>query len=239
MLLLVGLFETYGAGWVFGIEHQVESVGPAIVFTYMFTNFGSIILASGLWFGLDKNAVWGGFVGLFASYLFGMAITWHLLKRSMAQDPEWTWSSILYELCLKNVMDLRADLEKHVGYMPWIWAFAIKQVIPHILLILIINLARSNNAAGESLFGHFGEFEMWPFQILGILTVVFSGFLILVGVAMPSAFEGADLTTIERAPVKEVEAEAPVEDVEETGEDHYEEEHYEEDDIAVNKLESD
>ena len=50
--------------------------------------------------------------------------------------------------------------------MPWIWAFAIKQkMIPHILLIVYINLARSDNAVGESLFDHYGEYEMWPLLV--------------------------------------------------------------------------
>ena len=55
-------------------------------------------------------------MALFASYFAGMAVTCFFLSGRMAQDPRWTWSSILYELCLKNVMDLRADLETHVGY---------------------------------------------------------------------------------------------------------------------------
>ena len=50
-----------------------------------------------------------------------------------------------------------------------------------------------------------------------------AGFLILVGAAMPSAYEGADLTTLERAPIKmaagEEPEEMPVEEEEEPEKD--------------------
>lgn len=62
VLLLIGFFETFGAGWVYHIEDTIANLGPEVVFTYMFTNFGSVVIACGLWFGLSDNAVWGGFL---------------------------------------------------------------------------------------------------------------------------------------------------------------------------------
>ena len=162
----------------------------------MVTNFGSVVVACGLWFGLGENAVWAGFLGLFLCYFAGIGATLWLMRQKMAREPdmEWTWKDMVYEVSLKNVMQLREELEGVVGFMPRIWAICMKQVIPHILLILFINLASNENADGESLFGHYGGLETWPFQVLGILCVVFVASLILIGMALPDLFEGADLT---------------------------------------------
>mmetsp|Transcript_20306 Transcript_20306/g.46919 ORF Transcript_20306/g.46919 Transcript_20306/m.46919 type:complete len:114 (+) Transcript_20306:1-342(+) len=85
-----------------------------------------------------------------------------------------------------------------------------KNLIPHILLILFINLAQSDNAEGEPLFGHYGGYVTWPFQVLGILCVAFAGCLILVGAAMPAVYEPYDIPyrkalAAAQAPQKEVE----------------------------------
>jgi hypothetical protein len=211
ILILIGFFETLGAGWIYHIEDQITSLGPEIVFVYMFTHFGSLVIASGLWFGLDVDkAVWGGFLGLFVSYSLGLGATFHLLAKKIAQEPEkWNWNTILYELCLKNVMDLRAELSSVVGYMPWVWAFAMKNICPHILLVLFINLAQSKNGEGDSLFGNYGGYVSWPFQILGVLSVVFAGTFILVGIAMPIVFEPYDLPYLKAQEAASVAAVVP------------------------------
>lgn len=216
VILLTGFFETFGAGWVYGIEQQIAKLGPAIVFIYMFTNFGSVVVASGLWFGLDPdNATWGGFLALFLCYFTGIAVTGVLLSKKMAQEPGvWTWRSITYEIGLKNVMDLRQELADVVGYMPWLWAFMMKCCIPHILLILFVNLAQSTNADGKSLFGHYGGYVTWPYQVLGILCVVFVGCLVLVGIARPQVYEQYDIPYWKALEAKEKLASKEVDDIE-------------------------
>lgn len=199
VLLLSGFFETFAAGWIHGIEDQIKSLGPEVVFTYIFSTFGSFVVASGLWFGLKDNAVWGGFLGLFLCYAVGMGATYVLLTKKMKEQPEkWTMNSILYELCLSNVMKLREDLSSVVGTIPWLWAFAMKHLIPQILLILFINLAVSTNDAGDPLFGNYEGYVTWPYQVLGILCVVFALVLVLVGVAMPVLYEPFDKPYQER-----------------------------------------
>jgi hypothetical protein len=191
----MGFFETFGAGWIFGIEKQIASLGATVVFAYMFVNFASITAAAAVWFGADDNAVWGGFLTLFLVYFFGMAVVAFLLLQKMTQHPgKWTWSSIIHEIALSNVLDLRNTLSSSVGYMPWLWAFMIKQVTPHILLLVFINLARSDNADNESLFGHYENYAAWPYQILGMLIVAWAFSIVLVGMAFPKVFECADLT---------------------------------------------
>jgi hypothetical protein len=205
VFLLTGFFETFGAGWVYGLENQVTKFGPALVLTYMITHFGSIIIACGFWFGLNNdNEVWGGFIALFLCAIAGLVATGVLLSQKMATVPgKWTWKSIVYELTLGNVMELRDELSSVVGYLPWVWAFAMKNMIPQILLILFINLATSKNDADESLFGHYEGYIAWPFQILGILIVCFAGLFILVGAAAPQVFEAADIPA--KASTKQIE----------------------------------
>lgn len=207
VLLLIGLFETFAAGWVFGLEEQIALLGPTIVFLYMFTNFGSVILACGLWFGLNNdNAVWGGFVGLIGSYLVGMAIVLYLLKKKRDANPgKWTWKKILYEISFRNVMTLKKELSTVVGYVSTAWAVGMRQLIPHLLLIAFINLAAADNADGKSLFGHYSGYPMWPYQVLGILCVVFVAMLFLIGLASPHVYEGFDVTV--RGPIKPMEVE--------------------------------
>ena len=52
-MLLVGFFETFAAGWIFGLEKQLEEFGARAVYSYFAANFGSVIFACGLWFGLE------------------------------------------------------------------------------------------------------------------------------------------------------------------------------------------
>jgi len=194
VMLFVGFLETFAAGWIYGLEEQVNDFGKGAVFSYFAANFGSVIIASGLWFGLKENALWGGFTALASIYLTGIGATWYFLRQKMQESPgKWTWKSITWGIAFKNMFDLRDRLRAVIGWLPWIWAFFMKQFIPHLILILFINLAAANNAVGESLFGHYGEYVSWPFQVLGILTVVFVLYLFILGLIAPNFYEGLEL----------------------------------------------
>jgi hypothetical protein len=194
VFLLTGFFETLGAGWFYNFDKQIATLGRGAFTAYMISHFGSIIVACIFWFGLNNdNQVWAGFLVLFLCGGAGFATTAYFLAQKMQEEPgRWTWGSIVYEITLGNVMQLRDDLSSVVGYLPWLWAFAMKNVIPQVLLILFINLCQSKNANGESLFGHYEGYVAAPFQILGILVFVFALVFVLVGFAAPSVFEGAD-----------------------------------------------
>ena len=51
VMLLVGGFECFAAGWVYNIEKQVERTNLAIVSTYFMTPFGSVICACAVCLG--------------------------------------------------------------------------------------------------------------------------------------------------------------------------------------------
>jgi solute carrier family 6 GABA transporter-like protein 1 len=193
-LLLVGFFETFSAGWVFGIEEQVRTFGVLPVLTYMAANFLSVITASLIWFLAEEHNVWGGFVALGGIYAIFLALTLYLLSFKVNSSSHWTTYSILYEFTFGNVFYLAREMSTVVGFLPRVWAVLIKQFIPQILLILFINLAAVKNADGKSQFGHYAGYDMWPYQATGLASVGFALFIVLVGFLLPSLFYSFDET---------------------------------------------
>ena len=57
VMLLVGFFETFAAGWIYGLEDQIEKFGSRIVLSYFLTNFASVFFASILWFAIPEPSV--------------------------------------------------------------------------------------------------------------------------------------------------------------------------------------
>ena len=158
MFLLVGFLETFAAGWINGLEGQIKSIGWLPNITFCFANFGSVILACGLWFGLGN--IWAGFVGLVLCYGLFTGLAVFFVHQRIQQDDGRSLKSGLYDLFLKNVMDFKTELESVIGWVPSIWAIGLRFTLPQILLILFVNLALAKNAAGESKFGHYsGEFS--------------------------------------------------------------------------------
>jgi len=184
-------YAAFAAGWIYGITEQVKRLGWAPVLTYMGANFGSVALACGIWFGVPKDdgGVWGGFVALILFYLVGLAVTLFLLKQKMDEEPnKWTRKTIMWEISFKNIYDLTKRIKPVIGWYPFIWCFLVKQFIPHVLLILFVNLARSNNGYGDPIFGHYGGFATTPYQVLGVLSFVFAATLFTVGFIFPKIY---------------------------------------------------
>ena len=162
----------------------------------MATNFISVFVACGLWFGLPQrdHAWWVGFVGGLGCYGIGMAVTHSLLSNHReATDnnkDKWpTMSSIWYELSFGNIVKLRDRIEPGIGgSLPFIWCFLVKQFIPHALIVLFINLARAKTGDGESTFGHYGGYVNQPYQVLGMLTFFFALFLFIIGLIVPQIY---------------------------------------------------
>mmetsp|Transcript_2640 Transcript_2640/g.5567 ORF Transcript_2640/g.5567 Transcript_2640/m.5567 type:complete len:704 (-) Transcript_2640:111-2222(-) len=195
VMLLVGFFESFSVGWIYGIEKSIDVLGAPTVLSFMTGNFCSVILACGLWFGLKNgNAVWAGFVALILFYLACLGICLFFMSKKVKEEGStWTWKSILFELYFRNMSDYKKELQPVVGRVPNTWCFLIRHIIPQILLICFINLARSDNEDGESLFGHYGGYATWPYQVLGIMCAAFALFLFLIGVAAPKTMAWLDL----------------------------------------------
>lgn len=192
MSIIKGFFESFAFGWIYGIENQIQKYGKTIVFTYIFANFGSVLFGCGFWYGLQN--VWSGFVALFLFYAAFIVVTLFMLYKKKSADVS-SGSSMgvmLYDLALGNVLSFKKKYESLAGTIPWLWCFLIKQFIPHVLLILFVNLAQSKTSDGRSQFGNYGGYVFLPYQVLGILTFVFAMVLFLAGVIFPDVYAALD-----------------------------------------------
>jgi len=207
MMILVGFFECCAAGWIWGLDRQIKTLGKAIVFLYMSTTFASILVASILWFAVENiNNMLAGFVALITIYTIGMLGVLYLCKQALEQNAGWTWKSTLYNLVFRNVIELRENLSESVGYLPLIWAISIKHVVPQLLLVLFINLAAAKNSSRQSLFGHYEGYLMLPYQFLGLVVVAVTLFILGLGIVRPSAYDFVAPPEGEEAPFQEKEA---------------------------------
>jgi len=190
IMILIGFFECFAAGWMFELEEQIDTLGKPIVYLYMFSTFASVIVASILWFTVEGiNNMVVGFIALVVIWCVGMIGVFVMLAKKK-KEGDWTWKSILYQLLFRNVFDLRDQLsESGVGYIPGLWCLLIKHVIPSLLLILFVNLAGAKTKTGEPLFGNYGEYVTYPYQFLGILIIALTLFLLALGFARPVTYD--------------------------------------------------
>jgi len=178
MLLLIGLIESFSAGWMYGLEKQVKKLGATCTFCFMFANFGGAALGGGLWFGLKR--VWPGFVGYISLYVAFTVLAFLTMKPDVENK--------IYTLFFENVMDLKAELQLVIGWVPTAWAMLIKHFIPQILLILFINGLTAKGDDGKPKFGNYSGFAQ-EYQQVGISCVVWIAAAFLIGVAFPSVYK--------------------------------------------------
>ena len=119
-------------------------------YSYTFANFGGVALASGIWFGLGNT--WAGFVALIVFYIVFTAIAIMNLETDSVKEG-------MYVLAFENVMDLRAELEPVIGWVPIAWCFLIKHFIPQVLLILFVNGASAKIDSADGPVSKFGNYE--------------------------------------------------------------------------------
>ena len=202
-------------GWIYNIDEQVDNLGATIVFSFMATMFGSTCIGCGLWVDIadKRTALISGFVTFLTTFALGLGFVCHLMRRRMREHGLWSWRSMFYGLLFRNVIDLRDDLAGVVGYIPVAWAVLIKFFIPPILLVLFSLGCAAKTDAGETEFGRYGGYPALPYQVLGISTVVFVGFLFVSSLVAPQlydAFQKPDLpvpskdVAIHAAPMEQV-----------------------------------
>ena len=202
VMLIIGFFETFSVGWIYGIEEQISKFGSKATVAHIFANFGAVILACAFWFGIDHedHAIWSGFLVLVVIYGVGFYMSVYYVKQFVgAQNYS---SSTLFDFTYGNIFEYKAELEPVIGYVPSIWCYLVKQLIPQVLVIIFINLARSKNKIGESQFGHYGEYKGWPYQVLGVASFCFALAVIIGAFFFPDAYAPFVLPTA--APAKEL-----------------------------------
>jgi len=178
ILLLVGFLEVFGAGWIFGIEDQISEIGSAPVISYMCTEFGSVIIACIIWFGV--GSVGYGFLGLAVSFFIGMGVVYKLCQTAAVANSK-DLNDVIKTLMMGNVLVLRERLSTNTSTLPLIWAITIKHVIPPILLVCFANLC-----AGGKFFKYEGY--VTAYQVLGLLIVLGTMALFLIGVFLPQVY---------------------------------------------------
>jgi len=176
MLLLVGFMESFSAGWMYNMEGQIKKVGLTSVLLFVFANFGSIIVLGSVWFGAKEWLI-ALIVALLMYIVFAGA--------AVATGGEGAFS-ILY---FQNIMELRDEMQPVIGWVPSAWGFLMRHFIPQVLLLLFINGTTAKLDNGKSKFGNYSGYEKWPYQILGILSVVVIAVAFLAGVAYPPIYK--------------------------------------------------
>uniref|UniRef100_A0A7S1BHT6 Transporter n=1 Tax=Corethron hystrix TaxID=216773 RepID=A0A7S1BHT6_9STRA len=159
LLLLVGIFETGAAGWICGMDKQIEAVGAKSVYLFGLANLGAPILGGVLWFGL--KSVWPGFVGYILFYVIFAA------GAHFSMESGGCWNDLL----MKNILDLKNKIEPTIGYIPIMWCVLIKHFIPQVLIILFANLLASGK-----FFTYSGTYIVF---LINLGVYFFSHFLII------------------------------------------------------------
>jgi uncharacterized protein involved in cysteine biosynthesis len=127
-------------------------------------------------------------MGLIGSSLIGIAMTAYFLKEKMQEDPgKWTWRSIWWEVTFSNIFALKDRVQPTIQYIPDLWAYLIKGAIPHLLIIVFVNAAAAESG-GERVFGNYGNYPTKPFQVLGIMCIVFALALFVAGFFFPDIY---------------------------------------------------
>lgn len=190
ILLFLGFCKSFSAGWVFKAEEQMATLGYEVVFVYTISTFGSLLLASLVWFGSKGNSVVLGFVCLFVFYGMGMTYVRHKINGMVDVAEGQTPDSFWHQLTMGNIIQLKTELENSVGYIPHAWAVMMKHVIPQILLVLFVNLAFAKTDYGDWELGSYGDYLTWPFQFIGVAEVFFVASIVLLGIVKADLFEG-------------------------------------------------
>ena len=203
VMILVGFFEAFGSAWAYDIPGQIKRQGIPIVISFMTANFGAVILGCILWYSLNPDvAVYSGFIGFFGWYFMFLGVThYFIMVKVMKDDPEgkWTMKSLWWEVYFGNILSLRDRMQEVIGPVPFIWCVLMKHFIPHVLIILFVNLAQSKDGNGDTLLGNYGSYPNNPYQVLGIIVVAFTLVLFLGGVIFPTLYAPLALPQTEEA----------------------------------------
>lgn len=201
VMILVGFFEAFGSAWAYDIIGQVERLTAPVVYFFMLANFGAVTLGCIVWYTAPvKAAVWAGFVAFFLFYFAGVGITAFFAKKVVAtSDGKWTMKSIFWEIYFGNILKLRNEMQEVIGPVPFVWCLLMKHFIPHVLIVLFVNLAQSDTDEGKDQLGGYGGYPTNPYQVLGIIVVTFTLVIFVLGVLFPDLYAPLALPQTEEA----------------------------------------
>jgi hypothetical protein len=192
VLLGLGFCKSFAVGWVCKSDSTMETFGYELVYVYTLSTFGSLILASLAWFGVQGNTVLLGIVCWLVVYGMGLAYCWNKIKDMVLQSTDKSQSprDLWFELSMGNILLLHAELQSSVGYIPMAWAICMKHFIPQVLLVLFFNLAFSRTPYDQWELGHYGDYVTWPFQVVGISVLLIVLGMVGMGLSNPDTLKG-------------------------------------------------
>jgi len=153
--------------------------------SYTMANFVPVIVMIGLW--SSHYDQWVAYVSTVIFWLAGMLVTHFLLVQRMERQPgRWTYRSIWFECAYGNISRLRDQIQPVIGYIPFIWAILMKNLVPHACILLFFNLLLAPTGQGA---GTYGDYAIRPYQLLGLLTFIFAIFLFFIGLLVPEVYE--------------------------------------------------
>jgi hypothetical protein len=170
---------------MYNIRKQIKLFGYNLIYVYLLASFGSVILASLVWFGVAGNTFLLGLVCFVVVYGMGVYYCYEKLDRMENTAVGFTMQVLCDEIIMGNILDLRADLETSAGSIPYAWAVLMKHVIPQVLLVLFFNLAFAKTDRGQWELGDYADYRVWPFQTIGLALVLIV--LVIVGVGLVKA----------------------------------------------------
>ena len=122
-------------------------------------------------------------------YGSGSWYCWQNLKALAEADKSLSMSFLRNELLMGNVLELRNEVSKSVGYLPWTWALLMKHVVPQTLLVLFFNLFFCKTDYGNIEFGNYSGYMTWPFQVVGVCSALLVFGVVLGGALDASLFD--------------------------------------------------
>merc|ERR1712159_347730 len=91
---------------------------------------------------------------------------------------------IWLECAYGNIGRLRNRIQPVIGNIPFVWVVLMKNFVPHVLIVLFVNLCASSGGAGS-----YGGYAIRPYQLLGLLCFIFALFLFFIGLLVPEVYE--------------------------------------------------
>lgn len=192
IVLFLGFCKSINTGWIYNMKQQVHNLHGKwnIVYMYFGTTFCSFLFASLVWFGVKGNTFWLGLFSLIVIYGSGICYCLYNLQNLINEDNSISMKFLRNELLMGNILELRTELSSsgvvdgtNNGYnLPWIWALLMKHFIPQALLVLFINLFFEQTEYGNIEFGNYNQYQTWPFQVVGVSTVLCVMGMVFIGV---------------------------------------------------------
>lgn len=148
LMLLIGILEVWGAGWVFEFSHVVTNVSKRSAYTLAFGYWGSLIIMGILSFTVFPNYSWVGMI-----IFWVLAIVFFVISFVLSGMPFGQWFPAVGMYGVRKMARSMTKLSKPAGdnrrrcwepiFEIW-WGFMIKYFVPFALWWLLCMSCRAD-----------------------------------------------------------------------------------------------